>query len=46
MFVFMKNIFLYVIKEYIFLFKLNLYLCMYMYIENVKERYIEFFYEF
>lgn len=44
MFVFMKNIFLYVIKEYIFLFKLNLYLC--MYIENVKERYIEFFYEF
>lgn len=46
MFVFMKNIFLYVIKEYmsIFLFKLNLYL--YMYMVNVKERYIEFFYEF
>lgn len=44
MFVFMKNIFLYVIKEYIFLYKLNLYLCMYM--VNVKERYIEFFYEF
>lgn len=46
MFVFMKNIPLHAIKEHTPLFKSNSHLCMYMYIENVKERYIEFFHEF
>lgn len=44
MFVFMKNIPLHAIKEHTPLFKSNSHL--YMYMVNVKERYIEFFHEF
>lgn len=44
MFVFMKNIPLHTIKEHTPLYKSNSHL--YMYMVNVKERYIEFFHEF